>query len=258
MFSGSRSQKEKPVKARRGVLLAAREGAERGAWIRETVEELLALEGVERAGAWLEETSPEGPSEGGALFRGKVLDRDGTAVPAEWNRLSTESPLPAEVLNEKKSVEYETHGEKSGPIFGPLVGLVRVLWIPVTSHGVFCGMLLAGTARKSSALPRHAAERVALELEFLLEQEQERRAARRQQSDLLIWSQVQAQLARKEPFRAVLQDIVKSCTNEDNVHGPCAVFTILGERKSGLPVPTPSVAGLEETLEILAASGEAA
>jgi signal transduction histidine kinase/ActR/RegA family two-component response regulator len=259
LFSGSRTQKEKQIKARKGVLQAAREGAERGAWIREAVEELLALEGVERAGAWLEETSPEpAVSETGTLFRGEVLDIDGGAVPAEWKRLSTESPLPAEVLNEKKSVEYETHWEKSGPIFGPLVGLARVLWIPVTAHGVFRGMLLAGTARKSSSLPRHAAERVALELEFLLEQEEERRAARDQQSDLLIWSQVQAQLLRKEPFRAVLQEIVRSCTNEGNAHGPGAVFAILGERMSGLPVPTPSAAALEERLEILAASGEPA
>jgi hypothetical protein len=259
VFSGSRAQKEKPVGAAKGILFVAREGATKDLWIRAALEELLSLEGVERAGVWLEETSAEAPPRAAVvLFRGEVWDRGNTSMPAEWKRLSTDSPLPAELLVEKKSVECEPELEKAGSIVGPLVGLARVLWVPITSHGVFRGLLLAGTARKNVALSRNSAERVALELGFLLEYEEERRVARETQSDLTICSLVEGQLARKLPFCDVLREIVESCTTKGDPDGPGAMFALIGELKSGNSAPTPSAAGAEERLEILASSGEPA
>jgi len=259
VFSGSRAQKTKLAGAAKGILFVAREGATRDAWIRAALEELLSLEGVERAGVWLEETSVEGPPRAAVvLFRGEVWDRGNASVPPEWKRLSTDSLLPAELLIEKKSVEYEPELEKVGPILGPLVGLARVLWVPITSHGVFRGLLLVGTARKNVTLSRTSAERVALELGFLLEYEEERCAARGMQSDLTISSLVERQLARKVPFGDVLQEIVESCTAGGDPDGPGAVFALIGELKSVNSVPTPSAAGAEERLEILVSSGESA
>jgi signal transduction histidine kinase/CheY-like chemotaxis protein len=259
VFSGSRTQKTKPVAAAKGILFAAREGAAKDAWIRAGLKELLSVEGVERAGVWLEEAVGEASARPGVvLFRGEVWDRGNASVPAEWKRLSTDSPLPAELLAEKKSVEYEPELEKGGPILGPLVGLARALWIPITSHGFFRGLLLAGTARKNVPLPRCCAERVALELGFLLEYEEVRCVARGRQSDLAIWSLVEEQLARKVPFDGVLHEIAKSCTAEGSADGPDAVFALIGELKSGNSVSTPSAAGAEERLEILASSGESA
>ena len=258
MFSGSRRQKTEPVAAK-GILSVAREGATKDAWIRAALEELLLLEGVERAGAWLEETSVEGqPPAAVGLFRGEVWDRGNTSVPAEWRRLSTDSPWPPELLIEKKSVEYEPELEKAGPILGPLVGLARAFWVPIASHGIFRGLLLVGTGRKNASLSRAIPERVALELGFLLEYEEERCATRGMQADLTICSLVERELARKAAFGDVLQEIVDSCTANGGPDGPGAVFALIGELKSGNSILTLSATGPEERLEILVSSGEPA
>src|ERR1700740_1724681 len=138
---------------------AGRAGAGRGEWILEAIQELKNEEGVDRVGVWLEERdSGERRDTESVVFRGEVWDEGmGIGVPG-WTRISGGAPLPMEMLNAGKKCEYKIEGVNQGPMFGPLVALQRVLWVPVVARRILRGLVMTGTQQKQKALPSARAE----------------------------------------------------------------------------------------------------
>src|SRR5271169_1359087 len=158
------------------MLRAGRAGAPRETWIREAVEELKGQEGVDRVGVWLEVVSPVQESSSSPLiFPGEVWEAGEIRAPFEWEQLSAEEPLPVKMLSAGKCVEYDLGIGNMGAILGPMAGLQRMVWVPVTGQGLLRGLILIGTKRKQAALVRSDAERVAAELGLLLEWQEQRR-----------------------------------------------------------------------------------
>jgi len=144
MFSQSRAKKVPPEIVAGGVLRAARAGAGRETWIRIAVDELAMEPSIERIGTWLEPPAHEG-GKGTTVFTGAVWERGAGNLPPAWRKLSAEAPLPREVLNGTSSVERELESATTAPMLGPLVGLQRVLWVPIIGHRILGGLILAGT-----------------------------------------------------------------------------------------------------------------
>ena len=240
---------------------AGRAGAGHAEWVLDAIQELNSesKEGVDRVGVWLEEPlSAEGMDTSSVIFRGEVWEQGiGKGAP-EWTRLSDDAPLPMETLRSGISCEYEVGGPKPGPILGPLVGLHRVLWVPVLARRVLRGLIMLGTQQKQKDLPRARAEKVADELGLLLELEEERRLAAARKADLELWQRMQRLLSEQQNANMILDQLAESCTRGISLGGAGAVFALIGERKSGLPVAAPSSASREEQLAIRAQSGDEA
>ena len=258
MFARSRHNKTPQAGAVGGVLRVARAGASREEWIQVALEELAQETALDRAGIWLEPAADEGDTGGTAVFSGAVWERNGGNLPREWRRISAEAPLPREVLNGTESVEYELEGATVLPMLGPLVELQRALWVPVNGHHILGGLILAGSREQHVSLPRTKVERIADELGLLLEIEEERRLARERQEDLTLWRRVRDLLEQPEVPENLLRELAESCAGEKGKSGAGAVFALIGERKSGLPVETPAAAGQTDRLVLCAQAGDPA
>ncbi len=137
-----------------GVARAAAAGVTKHELVNEAVAFLLANTQADRIGVWIElndAVATDARRPGG--FRGLVADRNGEETLAEWERLSPEAPLPAELLTSGKTVEQDLDGSADRPILGALVEMRRALWVPVESGGRLRGVLLAGMRKKGGALP---------------------------------------------------------------------------------------------------------
>ena len=212
----------------RGVAHAAAAGATRHELIKEAVTFLLDGTQTDRIGAWIESNNAMvagAPELAG--FRGTVADRNGEATPAEWERLSPEAPLPAELLTFGKTVEQSLDGSPDRPILGALVGMRRALWVPVEAGGRLRGVLLAGIRKKHGTLPRALLESVAAELALALELDDQRGLARHRQGDLAATRRLLAVLAASGPTDAILTSLVDSCTQCAEEGGLGAVFAAM-------------------------------
>ena len=190
---------------------------------------------VDRVGIWLEpEPAPESVSNG--AFRGLVWDRDSVDLPSEWRQLSPEAPLPPEILAAAGSVEVDFQVSPEHTIFGPHLDLRRALWIPVESRGHLRGMILAGSKRRSSPLPRQVPELVAGELALALEREEQQSLACDRQSDLSITRQMLQALGSGTSLEAALAQLAESCV-QPAVGSPGAVFASIGVLEDAGPVP---------------------
>jgi len=228
------AKKEKPAAVGRGVARAAVEGASREELIREVLHQLSPGEHAERFGVWLEcarTSEPDGP----ASFRGSVQDRAGEETPAEWGRLSPEATLPQELLMGGKSVEQDLGNSGECALIGPLVGMRRALWVPVTRKQRLRGVLLAATARKSGAWPRALLESLAAELALAIELEEEQRIAQERHADTYLTRRVLAAVGGSIPADVILSNLAENCIDSDaNTKGPAAVFAVIGELRAQL------------------------
>ena len=211
----------------RGVAHAAAAGATRHDLIREAVTFLLDGTQTDRIGAWIESNDAMTAASELAGFRGTVADRNGEATPAEWERLSPEAPLPAELLTFGKTVEQSLDGSPDRPILGALVGMRRALWVPVEAGGRLRGVLLAGIRKRHGTLPRALLESVAAELALALELDDQRGLARHRQGDLAATRRLLAVLAASGPTDAILTSLVDSCTQCAEEGGLGAVFAAM-------------------------------
>src|SRR5215472_10013156 len=163
------------IEAVAGIARAAVAGLNRRELIEEAVRTLLATGEIDRAGVWLQpEDSLDKRAPGLADFRGLVSAADEKVGQAEWTWLSPEAPLPAE-LRAGKSIEQQLDESHPQPVIGALVGMRRVLWVPVEWDQHLRGILLAGTAKRSATLPRTLLETLAAEIVLALKLEDERR-----------------------------------------------------------------------------------
>src|SRR5208282_1456262 len=258
MFARSRHDKPQRARDTGGVLRVDRAGAGREECIQLALDELAQETALDRVGIWLEPAADAGDTGDAVVFTGAVWERNGGSLPQEWRRISTEAPLPREVLNGTNSVEYKLEGATVLPILGPLVELQRALWVPVIGHHNLGGLILAGTREPHLPLPRAQVERIATELGLLLEIEEERRLARERQEDLMLWRRVQDLLEQPEVPPDLLRELAESCTGEKGKSGAGAVFAIIGERRCGQPVTTPAAAGEADRLILCAQTGDPA
>jgi len=210
-------------------------------------------------GVWLEEVaSDEGVAAGPVVFRGDVCEQGTRCGVPEWARLSDDAPMPAEMLSSGKSCEYEIEEPKGRPIFGPMVELQRVLWVPVLGMKILRGLVMLGTQQKHKPMPREKAEQVAEELGLLLDIEAERRLAAARKADLELLRRIQRLISEPGNAGIVLGQLAESATGAVSLGGAGAVFALIGERKSVSPVAEPSWASGEEQLVIRGQSGEEA
>ncbi|HYA63120.1 MAG TPA: PAS domain-containing protein, partial [Candidatus Sulfotelmatobacter sp.] len=260
----TRNRIEKAIAKSRGkgdtgsLLRLGRAGTSHADWIFQAIQELRCSENVERVGVWLEEPQcGERMDAGPVIFRGEVWDQGIGSGPQEWTRLSGDAPLPMDLLDDGKFCEYELEGPNSGLILGPLVDLGRVLWVPVTRQRTLRGLVMLGARQKQAPIARKDAEKVAEQLGLLLELEETRRLAAVRKADLELWRRMQSLMSEGQNANMILGQLAESCTRGDSLGGVGAVFALIGERKSGLPVATPSSAAGEEQLVVRAQSGEA-
>jgi PAS domain S-box-containing protein len=223
------AKKEMPVITGRGVARAAVEGASREELIREALHQLSPGEHAQRFGVWLE-CAHLAETGGPATFRGSVQDGAGEATPAEWGRLSPEATLPQELLLGGKSVEQDLGNSGQSALIGPLVGMRRALWVPVTRKQRLRGVLLAATARKNGALSQVLLESLAAELALAVELEEEQSIAQERHADTYLTRRVLAAVGGSIPADVILANLVENCMDSDaNTKGPAAVFAVIGE-----------------------------
>lgn len=212
------------------VHLGRTAGSNHAEWIRRALEQFKKLPGIERAGVWLDDAQIPQDGEGNpAIFHGDVWEKDVGGGPPEWTRLSEDLPVPGEWLSAGKSCEYELDAAQSGIILGPLVGLRRVLWVPVTAQHLLRGILLLGSGRKSTPLPRAVAENVAEELGLLLDLEESRRLAAARKADLELEARMQTLGREGQSGNMILAQLAESCTRGPALGGVGANFAWFGE-----------------------------
>lgn len=239
------------------MLRAGRLASPRETWIREALEEMKDLEGIERIGVWLEGLPrDEEIDRSPVVFAGQLWEPEEGQIPFEWTKLSAEAPLPIQVLSAGKSVEYDWETAGNISILGATVGLQHMIWVPVTSQRILRGLILVGAGKKQMPLARECAERVSAELGLLFELQEQRELAGTRREDLELWRQVQSDLAEQDA-ESILGRLAKSCTG-DGEHGAGAVFALIGERKSGFSVRTPASASDEERLVVRGQGGDPA
>src|SRR5271168_1120242 len=223
------AKKDAAVAAGCGVARAAVQGASREELLREALLCMSSSEHAERFGVWLE-APPSAELDAPASFRGSVQDRAAETAPAEWGRLSPEATLPQELLLGGKSVEQDLEHSGKNALIGPLVGMRRALWIPVTRKQRLRGVLLAATAKKSGALPRRRLESLAAELALAIELEEEQRIAQERHADTFLTRRILSAVGGAIPADVILSNLVENCTEAGaQAKGLGAVFAVIGE-----------------------------
>ncbi len=210
-----------------GVARAALEGKVHHDLLREAVRTLIATGKVDRAGAWLESAEDAAVDSREIIsFRGIVVEKEGDATPAEWSRLSTEPPLPEDLLIGLQTVDQELDESESPPMIGALIEIRHALWVPVIVHGHLRGIVFTGQRKKQTHVPRALSESIAAELALALQLEDERRLGRARHDDS---RRVIAALTGSESPNDILIRIVKDCTHKGEHEGkPIAVFAAIG------------------------------
>ncbi|MGH9676226.1 MAG: hypothetical protein ACRD36_03920, partial [Candidatus Acidiferrum sp.] len=221
-------KRDKSLLVSRGIASVALEGASREELFREVLQALSADQGADRFGVWIE--SPQFAGEDGhESFRGALLDRGGEAIPSEWARLSPEAALPAGVLDGGKSVEQDLQGSAATALIGPLVGMRRALWVPVSRNGRLRGVLLAATRAKNVVLPQARLKSIAAQLELVLEFEQVQRIVREHQADDGLTRRVLADISSGAPPDVILAKLVQNCTETGALaSGTGVAFAVIG------------------------------
>ena len=259
MFSRNHHSKLSPQRAFRGLVRAARSGAGRDVWVREALLELQMEPGAERFGVWLDPPAGDEPSSGrSVVFRGEVRERGDGNGSGKWTNLSVELPLPLDLLSLGKTAEWRLRGDVNDPLLGPTLGMLHTLWVPVFGQNLLRGLLLVAAADADSPLPRVLAEEVAAELALALEWEEQNQLARQRKADLELSFRVHTLLAENTEPDEILRELAETCTSREAPEGVGAIFALIGERKTGLPVAAPSGARAEERLGICALSGDSA
>ena len=214
----------------RGVARAALAGASREELLRETVNELASHGAADRIGAWIEAAAHSSPTkQNSGTLHGVVWDAENSETPAEWARLSLEPPLPKELFLGGKTVEQNLESLASPPLIGPLLGLRRVLWVPIEHAGQAMGVLLIGARGKNPLLPASFAESAASELSLSVQWEEERSFARNKEADLRMVRHILSSRSQAEPPEQILHQLAESCVQStEGLHGFGAAFVAIG------------------------------
>jgi signal transduction histidine kinase/CheY-like chemotaxis protein len=184
---------------------------------------------VSRLGIWIEsESVGTGDLPASSVFQGLVWDEEGSEVPSEWSRLSPEAPLPQELLRGLATVEQDFAASREIPMIGPLLGLQRVLWVPLQKNNHLRGVILLGNRKKLGSLPRSLAESAAAELELAFEFAEQRNFALARSADISFSRLTLSALGTPTPIFNILSELAESCTLHRDKNGPGAAFAVIG------------------------------
>jgi signal transduction histidine kinase/CheY-like chemotaxis protein len=235
----------------RGVAQMALDGASRMEIAEEVLRELQSDDIADRVGIWMacetecgngaplslgvagsnaEQTtsgiSPVRSPE--CAWRGVVWDRESENTPPEWQQLSSEAPLPDEVVFAGRSVEQKLgDGKQQLLLISVLMELQKVLWVPIGVRGRLHGVILCGTRNADITLPLLHVQRVAAELALRLLWEEERNLARERCADMALTRQVHAQLESGVTPELALARLADSVVSSEAV-GIGAAFASIG------------------------------
>jgi signal transduction histidine kinase/CheY-like chemotaxis protein len=125
---------------------AAVNGANSGELAKIALLSLRLSTDADRLGVWLqgENSRLKRP----VVFNGLVWDRGQADTPTEWQRLSPEYPLPSEVINSEASTIVDMDQLGDQPVFGPVVGMKAVLWMPVGKTQALSGLIMVASRQK--------------------------------------------------------------------------------------------------------------
>src|SRR5215467_3208171 len=170
------------------IACAAVSGASRKELLDEALKALTQDHLADRVGVWIEPGSNRSlVIECPGAFCGQVWDRGGQgSCPPEWNVLSLEPPLPAQLLAGAEPFEQNLESSASIPLIGQLVGMRRALWVPIASQGRLKGMILLGSAGKPLAASLPRARTIAAELALALDAEDQLCRARIRTAELAL------------------------------------------------------------------------
>jgi len=239
----ARRKKQEDERSWRGAARAGLAGAPREELMREAIHSLSKDGRADRIGIWLEQEPPTGANgNAAACLRGMIWEAEEEDTPEEWQKLSLEPPLPQELLASGKSVDQELDISKdhhpNRAMIGPLVGLRHALWTPIEAKGHLRGVLLTGTRKKQTAMPRDLAQSVAAELALALEFEQEQRHSRERQADVRLSKEILGALVGSASADTILSQLVASCTEESaDGSGAGASFAVIGHRTAKPSIP---------------------
>jgi signal transduction histidine kinase/CheY-like chemotaxis protein len=246
------SKHSSPTAPLESVSRAALHGALGEALLQLALQRLVRSAHVSRIGIWIEsESAITGDLRSPAIFQGHVWDEESAEIPAEWSHLSPEAPLPQELLLGLAAVEQEFGVARELPLIGPLLGLQRVLWIPIQKKNHLRGVILLGNRKKLGTLPHYLAESAAAELELALEFAEERHLALSRRADISFSRSTLSALGSATPIFSMLSDMAESCTLPVDKNGPGASFAVIGT-----VVSSADSASDNATLEFLWKSGD--
>lgn len=224
------SKKRLEEATRRGVASAAMAGASRQQLAREGLKVLQQNQEVDRVGIWLEQGDTLRSSDGfTGAFHGLVWDRTmGEDCPPEWQVLSLEPPLPEKLLIQGKPMEQDLAASSHNPVFGQLVGLRRVLWIPIVGQCQVRGLILVGSRSKSPGSAFERANSVATELASTLEIQRQLRDGRIRSADLALTKSIleaRPDTSADELLRRLAADCIR---HSEGGEGLGATFAVIG------------------------------
>jgi len=256
-----RHHREKALerKTPRSLTRLAREGATHGEWLEAAVTRLLTMAGVDRAGAWLKDGAGEASESGQQIvLRGGLREAEDAIASTEWVRLPLGSHLPLDLLASGYSFAFCARRDARESVFGPAMGMLQGVWIPVIAGASLRGLLLVAAQDAEPRLSYAIAEDVATELGLALEWEERDRLANQRKADLDLEAEVETQLGAEGPADAILQKLTELCTAKEEPAGLGAAFALIGVHAREYGMEAPSEAALAERLEVRALSGESA
>jgi signal transduction histidine kinase/CheY-like chemotaxis protein len=209
--------------ARKGLQQATLQGASREELIEEAMAELVTGNAADRIGVWLDRNRHQG-SVADPSFHGLVWDRENETTPREWRVLAPQAVLPSARLIAGAEIESLVHHSSTAPLVGPIVGLRKVVWVPVEHLGKLHGILMAGATVPQRMLPKEKMKSVATELAVALAFESERKVARERREDIALCNKILTSLEEGGEKGKLLQYIVESCVADaGRTDGPGAV-----------------------------------
>jgi len=125
---------------------AAINGANSGELAKIALLSLRLITNADRLGVWLQ--GENSVLNGRVVFNGLVWDRGQADTPTEWQRLSPEYPLPPDVINSQASAIVDMDHLGDQPVFGPVVGMKAVLWMPVGKTQALSGLIMVASRQK--------------------------------------------------------------------------------------------------------------
>ena len=196
--------------ARKGLRRATLHGRGHEELIEEALAELADGEPADRLGVWLDGTGRQS-NVADSSFQGLVWDRENNDTPREWRALAPQAVLPSAHLIAGAEIEIQLSKNSAAPMVGVLVGLQKVVWVPIEHAGKLRGILMAGVTAPQRALPKERMQSVALELSIALAFETERRLAGERREDILLCNKILAGLEEGASPANLLQEIVENC-----------------------------------------------
>jgi len=203
-------KKNNELVARRGLRRATLLGRGHDELVEEALAELADGKPADRLGVWLDGTGQQSNAPDSS-FQGLVWDRENNDTPREWRTLAPQAVLPSASLIAGAEIEIQLNKNSVAPMVGVLVGLQKVVWVPIEHAGKLRGILMAGVTAPQRTLPKEQMQSVALELSIALAFEMERRLANERREDILLCNKVLTGLEEGASSANLLQEITESC-----------------------------------------------